>query len=178
MTLKHKSPSARKRDNLRMTLFNNNKKEAECLCEKLILEDQIEHLQQQLLQKSKIISKLERDVSLVNPKPKLSIMTVSHQNIPPTSNHQAYPDEPTHGITNLPVLTNRRTNLTTSTSYTNFPQPCQVCNLNQCQFDMAHQLSFAISEAVDKAFKEVNCNGLLEKAIDELNCKLKPPDDD
>jgi hypothetical protein len=51
----------------------------------------------------KIILELEYDIFVVNPKPRLSIMTISHQNIPPTSNHQTYQDENTQFITNLPV---------------------------------------------------------------------------
>ena len=72
----------------------------------------------------------------------------------------------------------RRMNLTTSTtSVTNFPDPCKVCNSNQCQYDFSHQLYFSISEAIEKTFDDFNTNGVLEKVFDEMNLKMEPPDE-
>ena len=72
----------------------------------------------------------------------------------------------------------RRMNLATSTtSVTNFPDPCKVCNSNQCQYDFSHQLYFTISGAIEKTFDDFNTNGVLEKAFDEMNMKMKPPDE-
>ena len=72
----------------------------------------------------------------------------------------------------------RKPHLTTSnTSFTNFPKPCQVCKLTQCRYDLTHELSFTISGAVETAFEQLNCNGLLDKAIGELNWKAEPPDE-
>ena len=47
-----------------------------------------------------------------------------------------------------------QSSLSTSTTFTSFPLPCQVCDLNQCKLDLAHQLSFAVSKSMDKAFDE------------------------
>ena len=55
-------------------------------------------------------------------------------------------------------------NLTSSTSFTNFPEPCSVCQENECSYNMSHQLSFSICGAMDKAFAEA------------FNTK-KPPDE-
>ena len=71
----------------------------------------------------------------------------------------------------------RKPQLTTSrTSFTNFPEPCQVCKLTQCRYDLSHELSFTISGAVEAAFEKLNCDGVLEKAIGELYWKAEPPD--
>lgn len=72
----------------------------------------------------------------------------------------------------------RRMNLTTTTtSVTNFPDPCKVCNSNQCQYDFSHQLYFTISGTIEKTFDEFSQNGALEKALDEMILKLEPPNE-
>ena len=72
----------------------------------------------------------------------------------------------------------KKPHLTTSiTSLTNFPEPCQVCKLNECRYDLAHELAFTISGAVETALEKLNCNGELEKVFGELNWKAKPPDE-
>ena len=55
-------------------------------------------------------------------------------------------------------------NLTSSTTFTNFPQPCSVCEKNECHYNMSHQITFSISGAITKVFSE---------AFKEM----KPPDE-
>ena len=84
-------------------------------------------------------------------------------------------------LTNLSSFTKppntRRTNLATSTSLTKFPEPCKVCNSNQCQYDLSHQLYYTISGAVDKTLQEFNRSGALEKAFGMTNLEEEPPDE-
>ena len=73
----------KKRDHLRMTLFNLKKKEENLL-------RKIEGLEKDLTIKQNIIFKLEVDVSkrkflLIKSRPKLAIRNVANQNIPPES---------------------------------------------------------------------------------------------
>ena len=53
---------------------------------------------------------------------------------------------------------------------------CKVCDLNQCQYNLSHQIYFSISGAIEKTMNEFNDNGTLEKAIDEAMLKVNPPD--
>ena len=53
--------------------------------------------------------------------------------------------------------------LSISTNSTNFPLPCQVCNLNECKYDLAHQLFFAVAK--------------MEKSFEDFNRRNKPPED-
>ena len=70
----------------------------------------------------------------------------------------------------------KKPHLTTSiTSLTNFPEPCQVCKLNECRYDLAHELSFTIRGAAETAIEKINCNRELEKVLGELNWKAEPP---
>ena len=72
----------------------------------------------------------------------------------------------------------KKPHLTTSiTSLTNFPEPCQVCKLTECRYDLAHELAFTIIGAVETALEKLNCNGELEKVFGELNWKAEPPDE-
>ena len=96
---------------------------------------------------------------------KFTLTTLPQIDIPPSINFPDFPE------------VRRKPNLTTSTSFTNFPEPCQVCKLNQCQFDLTHQLSLAISGAVDKAFYELNSAGALDQVFSKFNCKIEPPDE-
>ena len=84
-------------------------------------------------------------------------------------------------LTNLSSCTkppnNRRTNFTTSTSLTNYPEPCKVCDANQCEYDLNHQLYYTISGAVEKTFEEFNRSGALEKAFGMTNLEEEPPDE-
>ena len=54
------------------------------------------------------------------------------------------------------VANPKHPNLTSSTSFTNFPEPCSVCQENECSYNMSHQLSFkfSICGAMDKVFAE------------------------
>ena len=65
-----------------------------------------------------------------------------------------------------PTLTQnpRHPNLTSSTTFTSFPQPCTVCEMNQCQYNLSHLVSFNIS-------------GTMSKVFDEFQKEKKPPDD-
>ena len=54
--------------------------------------------------------------------------------------------------------------LTSSTSFTSFPEPCSVCDMHECHYNMNHQISYSISGAFTNAFSDV----LKEK---------KPPDE-
>ena len=37
---------------------------------------------------------------------------------------------------------------------TNFPEPCSVCNLNQCEKDARHTFHFTIANTIDKSIIE------------------------
>ena len=40
-------------------------------------------------------------------------------------------------------------NLSSSTSFTNYPEPCTICDKNQCQYNLNHLVSFTISGATE-----------------------------
>ena len=48
----------------------------------------------------------------------------------------------------------RHPNLTSSTFFTNFPEPCSVCQKNECHYNMSHQISYIIGGAITKGFTE------------------------
>ena len=95
---KHKSPSVKRRDLMRMMKFNTRKKEEELTTEIIFLNKKIKSMQHELDIKSKNIFKLELEVSKhkfnsFKSKPMLSICNVAHQNIPSTANPPA-PSKP------------------------------------------------------------------------------------
>ena len=88
--VKQKSPSVRKRDKLRMSLFNAKQREKQFLEEKKFLETKIRSLHEESQCKSKTIAKLEVEISVIKSnskksKPKLSMMKISSQSISPTT---------------------------------------------------------------------------------------------
>ena len=85
--LKHKSPSVKKRDLLRLVSFNMKKKEEELVKVKSTLDAKILSLEKDLIKKSNLIFKLELEVSNMKfnqkkHKPKLTMMKTSNQIIP------------------------------------------------------------------------------------------------
>ena len=86
--LKHKSPSVKKRDLLRLVSFNMKKKEEELVKVKSTLDAKILSLEKDLIKKSNLIFKLELEVSNMKfnqkrHKPKLTMMKTTNQMIIP-----------------------------------------------------------------------------------------------
>ena len=84
---KHKSPSVKKRDSLRMVSFNMKKKDEEFEKLKTTVSAQILSQEKDQIKKSNLIFKLELEVSKMKfnqkrPKPNLTIMKTSNQIIP------------------------------------------------------------------------------------------------
>ena len=126
---------------------------------------------------AKKLRSYKRLISFLLSKKKTSTSTLSISHLANVDVQPMFPNS--LDVPDLSILSSniRKPNLTTSTYLTNFPEPCQVCKKNQCQYDLTHQLSNSISKAIEKSFEELNSNGVLEKAIDKFNRKLEPPDD-
>ena len=58
--------------------------------------------------------------------------------------------------------------LSLSTTFSNYPFPCGVCNLNECKYDLAHQLSFAVTKSMEKSFDEFQRRKPPEDKLDKL----------
>ena len=150
-----------------MHLFNMKKNEEYHSKGKLILETRLESVLDELRLKSSKILQLELEISQIiskheESKTNLTIAKVSNQNIPPEF------------MSKTDQNTSRR-NLATTT-LTNYPEPCKACNLNQCNYDLNHELYFTISGAVEKTMDEFNKSGALDKVFGEINLKVDPPD--
>ena len=64
-------------------------------------------------------------------------------------------------IKNIPKLSIQPLK-TSSVVFTNYPEPCALCNLQQCGADLAHSLYFISIRCIDEVF--------------DKRCKKKDPD--
>ena len=55
--------------------------------------------------------------------------------------------------------------LTSSTSFANFPEPCSVCDMHECHYNMNHQISYSISGAFTNTF-----SGAFKEKKPRTNC--------
>ena len=42
----------------------------------------------------------------------------------------------------------------TKVTFTNYPEPCSVCNLHQCETDLPHTFHFTIASTIAKSIDE------------------------
>ena len=63
------------------------------------------------------------------------------------------------------------------TQQTNYPDPCTVCKLHQCQMDIPHNIAYTVSDSVCKAMEEAfeKARPGLEEAM-KLKVDFLPPD--
>ena len=108
----HKSPSIKKRDRLRMLQYILKKQEETFLREKIIFEQKVENVKEELQKKSSMITHLEQIISKLlqtksnKSKPKLTISNVSNHDIPPSCISITYASQPYHSTPSqsAPVL--------------------------------------------------------------------------